>query len=50
MAAVLSFPEKAPGAALAAVAAAKLAGLAIDAQPDPKLSAKDAAKLIFPGG
>lgn len=50
MTVVLSYPEKTPGAALAAVAAAKLAGLALEAKADPKLGAKDAAKLIFPGG
>lgn len=48
--AVLTFPEKTPGAALAVVAAAKLAGLALEVKPDPK-AAKDApAKLTFPNG
>ncbi len=45
---VLSYPEKTPGAALAVVAAAKLAGLALEAKPDAKASKE--AKLIFPEG
>ncbi|PSC73885.1 glutamyl-tRNA synthetase [Micractinium conductrix] len=47
---VLKFPDKTPGAALAAVASARLAGLALEAAPDAKADKSSPARLIFASG